>query len=262
MEKRFLEQAKEVGIRAATEGGALLMKHFGGRRKITYKGEINLVTEVDHLSEEKILRIIKQEFPSHHLLTEEREEHKGTSPYRWLIDPLDGTTNYAHGYPCFCISLALEKEGEILVGIIYNPVLEELFTAIRGKGAYLNRKRIRVSRTQELGQSLLATGFPYDIRESSVNNLNHFNHFAVTAQAIRRAGSAALDLSYVAMGRFDGFWELKLKPWDVAGGSLLVVEAGGMVSDFSGRTFNIHAKEILASNGKIHQEMIKVLAKG
>jgi len=253
---------KKVAVRAALKGGEILKKYRGKTKKIAHKGRINLVTEVDFESEKTILKIIKKSFPEHEILTEESKQEKRDSPYKWLIDPLDGTTNYAHGFPSYCVSIALEERKQIILGVVYNPVLDELFTAEKGKGAYLNNKKIFISQTKKLSQSLLATGFPYDIRESDVNNLDHFSNFALRAQAIRRAGSAALDLCYLAMGRFDGFWELKLSPWDTAAGSLLVLEAGGRVTDFSCGKYLIYRKDILATNGKIHREMIGVLKLG
>lgn len=253
-----MQEMIKLAIHAAQEAGKILKENFGGSVDIEYKGEINLVTDVDMMSEKRIIEIIKGKYPDHHILTEESEGQKGSSSYRWIVDPLDGTTNYAHGYPCFCVSIALEKADDILLGVIYDPVLGELFTAEKEKGARLNGRIIRVSNTDQLTHSLLATGFPYDIRESQNNNLVHFSSFIMKAQAIRRAGSAALDLCYVAMGRFDGFWELKLSPWDVAAGSLIVREAGGVVTNFLGGDFHIDSQEILASNGKIHEEMVTV----
>lgn len=175
---------------------------------------------------------------------------------------MDGTTNYAHGYPIFCVSLALEKEGEVTLGVVYDPMRDELFLAKKGKGARLNGRKIHVSSTPKLSQSLLATGFPYDLRESPVNNFDHFRNFALRVHAVRRAGSAALDLCYVAAGRFDGFWEMKLGLWDMAAGSLIVREAGGKATDFLGRRLGSDGKQVLASNGKIHLEMIQVLKLG
>ena len=267
-----VEEHRNIAIQAALKGGEILNEHRGKVKSIGYKDEVNLVTEVDRISEEAILQIIKENFPDHAILTEESEEFipegkNSESIYKWVIDPLDGTTNYAHGFPMFCVSIALEKNEEIILGVVYNPNLDELFVAEKGKGAFLSegshstegRQRIFVSQATELSQSLLATGFPYDIRKSKIDNLDHFANFYKKAQAVRRGGSAALDLCYLAMGRFDGFWELKLSPWDTAAGTLIVEEAGGKVSDFSGGPFNILLKEILASNGKIHSQMIEVL---
>ncbi len=269
-EREEMDRFANVAVEAALAAGDILAAHSGRVENVGYKDEVNLVTEVDYLSEQTIVKIIKSAFPDHGILTEESGAENSQSPYKWVIDPLDGTTNYAHDYPCYCVSIALEKEGQIILGVVYNPNLDELFVAEKGSGAFLSRgteseqgrRRISVSQATELSQSLLATGFPYDIRTSKVDNLNHFTNFYKRAQAIRRAGSAALDLCYLAMGRFDGFWELKLSPWDTAAGSLLVTEAGGRVTDFSGGPFNIYMKEILATNGKIHQQMIEVLKTG
>ncbi len=262
-----MEKFKQIAIQSALKGGEILKEHRGRVKHIGYKDEVNLVTEVDKISEETILRMIKKNFPDHAILTEESEGKKSSSMYKWIIDPLDGTTNYAHGLPIYCVSVALEENGKIILGVVYNPNLDELFVAEKDKGAFLSirsdnpndRQRISVSQTAKLSQSLLATGFPYDIRKSKIDNLDHFANFYKKAQAVRRGGSAALDLCYLAMGRFDGFWELKLSPWDTAAGILIVEEAGGKVTDFSGGPFNIHLKEILASNGKIHQQMMEVL---
>ncbi|MFH1336450.1 MAG: inositol monophosphatase family protein [Candidatus Zixiibacteriota bacterium] len=264
-----MNRFKNIAIDAALNAGKLVLKHSGKVKRIGFKGDVNLVTDVDRLSEEIIVKTIRNEFPSHGILTEESKEKKSASDFKWVIDPLDGTTNYAHGLPVYCISIALEKEGEIVLGVVYNPNLDELFVAEKGKGAYIykgrgtskSKHKISVSQERILGKSLLATGFPYDIRTNRINNLNHFANFYKKCQAVRRMGAAALDLAYLAMGRFDGFWELKLPPWDMAAGSLLITEAGGKVTDFSGGPFNIYLKEILATNGKIHQQMVEVLKK-
>jgi myo-inositol-1(or 4)-monophosphatase len=259
---RKFNNFKKIAIQSALKGGEILQGCLGKVKKIGYKGVVNLVTEADRLSEDRIIKIIQKNFPEHNILTEESKGYEKDSDYKWIIDPLDGTTNYAHGFPVYCISIALEKEGEIILGVVYNPVLKELFVAEKNKGALLNDKRICVSKTRELSKSLLATGFPYDIRESKINNLDHFANFALRVQAIRRAGSAALDLCYLAKGIFDGFWELKLSPWDTAAGILMVKEAGGKVTNFSGKKFSIYEKDILATNGKIHKQMIEVIKKG
>jgi myo-inositol-1(or 4)-monophosphatase len=244
----------------AREAGALLRERIGDRHTVQYKGEINLVTEADHLSEALIVERIRGSFPDHGILSEESPETANGSGFRWIIDPLDGTTNYAHGYPIFCVSIALEAEGKIRIGAVYNPMLDELFTAEKGAGAFLNGRRLKVSRTAELSRSLLATGFPYDIREDRNNNIHYFEAMVLNTQAVRRAGSASLDLAYVAAGRFDGFWELKLMPWDMAAGWLLVEEAGGVVTDLYSSPFDLHSPHILASNGLIHAEMSRLLA--
>lgn len=255
MSNRF----KKTALDAAQAAGLLLKKNIYKPHAIEFKGVIDIVTEMDKKAEGLIMKIIKDKFPDHGILTEESQEQKTGSEYRWIIDPLDGTTNYSHGYPVFCVSVALERDGEIIMGVVYDPMLDELFTAEKGRGAYLHKKKIRVSRIAGLSRSLLATGFPYDVRTSQENNMNHFANFAVRAQAIRRAGSAALDMCYVACGRFDGFWELKLKPWDTAAAALIIQEAGGTATDFKGSPFSLYSGETLASNGLIHEEMIKVL---
>ena len=254
-----LERIKGVALEAAEGAGRLLKENLGRANAVEFKGEIDLVTEMDRKAEELIVGRLSSAFPDHSIIAEEREGVEKASPYRWIVDPLDGTTNYAHGYPVFCVSIAFEAEGDLVFGVVYNPVLEETFLAERGGGATLNGRPIHVSGTERLERSLLATGFPYDIRRTRDNNLNHFCSFAIKAQAIRRAGSAALDLCYVACGRFDGYWELRLKPWDVAAGSLMVREAGGMVTTFDGGPFDIYSTNIVASNGKIHSEMLEVL---
>lgn len=256
-----LDNLLDIAISAVKESGRIQKEWLGKDKKVELKGEINLVTEVDKKCEERVVEIIKEAFPQHNILTEETPMPEGSSSYRWIIDPLDGTTNYAHGYPCFCTSIALELEGESVLGAVYDPFLDELFTAQKGKGAFLNGERISVSETERLTEALICTGFPYDLRESPVNNLDHFNNFIMEARAIRRDGSAALDLCYVAAGRFDGFWELKLNPWDVAAGKLIVEEAGGVVSNFAGGPLDIYGQETLASNGRIHGEMIGVLGR-
>jgi myo-inositol-1(or 4)-monophosphatase len=192
-------------------------------------------------------------------MTEESDRERTQSSRRWIIDPLDGTTNYAHKFPFWCVSIAFEHKGQVQVGAIYNPNLKELFTARRGHGGFINGGRMKVTRQHELEKSLLATGFPYDVHTSERNNLEHFTRFIKRAQAVRRPGSAALDLAYVACGRIDGFWEIKLKAWDCAAASLMVTEAGGMVTNYQGEPFSIYAQECLASNGRIHREMIEVL---
>jgi len=251
----------EFAEAAAREAGILLRKMLPREHKIVFKGDINIVTEADRASEKLLIRRIRKNFPQHDILTEESSGIQKGAGFRWIIDPLDGTTNYAHGYPVFCVSIALEIEGAIRCGAIYNPMLDEMFTAESEAGAFLNGGPLAVSSTVELSRSLLATGFPYDIRESKDNNINYFIGMAKNAQALRRAGSAALDLAYVAAGRFDGFWELKLMPWDTAAGWLMVTEAGGKVTDLFGKGYHLASTHILASNGKIHQDMINVFMK-
>lgn len=247
---------------ASQMAGNVLRQHIGAARKISFKGAVNLVTDFDKRSQDMIFSFLSSRFPDHDFLAEEGLREQKGSDYRWIIDPIDGTTNYAHNVPIFCVSIALEWKEKIVCGVIHDPMRDETFSAIAGKGAEINGRKIRISSTDDLDKSLLATGFPYDLRESEVNNIDHFVHFATRVQAIRRCGSAALDLCYVACGRFDGFWELKLNPWDIAAGVLIVEEAGGVVTDFRGNVVSIYGKDILASNGLIHQQMIQVLKMG
>ncbi len=251
-------EIKSFAVDLARNAGALLKKKFNKTHKIQFKGDINLVTEADKMSENLIIKSIRRAFPDHGILSEESPAVAGSGKIRWIVDPLDGTTNYAHGYPVFCVSIALENDGNVVLGVIYDPMREELFSTVRGKGVYLNGKKLSVSSIRDISRSLLATGFPYDIRESRENNLDYFSRMAVNVQAIRRAGAAALDLAYLAAGRFDGFWELKLKPWDTAAGCLMVEEAGGSVSDLAGKPWNISSPSVLASNGFIHKKMIRI----
>lgn len=259
----------DAAVKAARSAGTILMNGLDRRLKIEYKGRINLVTEIDRASQECILNMLHSRFPDHEFLAEEEESQSippakrdeiGDGEYLWVIDPLDGTTNYAHGYRCFAISIALMIRQEIAVGLVYDPWGDELFTAIRGQGAYLNGNPVRVSEEDDLEKSLLVTGFPYDIREGKVSNLGLFNHLILKAQAIRRDGSAALDMAYVATGRFDGFWELKLHPWDVAAGALIIEEAGGTISAFAGEPFCITSYDVLATNGKIHSALMQAIS--
>jgi myo-inositol-1(or 4)-monophosphatase len=254
--EEFLAKAREAALKA----GAVLRDNIHGAREISYKGEINLVTEMDRRSERTVVAVLHSAFPDHGILAEEGTAIENSSGFRWIIDPLDGTTNYAHGYPNFAVSIGLERKGEVILGVVYDPMRDELFAAEKGRGASLNGRPIRVSKADALIRSLLATGFPYDRATSEKNNLNYFRALLMASQEVRRSGSAALDLCSVAAGRLDGYWELKLHPWDVAAGSLIVREAGGSVSDFSGTRFSIHDKEILASNGIIHEQMIEVLS--
>jgi myo-inositol-1(or 4)-monophosphatase len=249
---------KDFTVDLAHQAGTLLMEKFNRHLEISYKGEINLVTEADKMSEDLIIAAIRRNFPQDGILSEESPAINTGSALRWIVDPLDGTTNYAHGYPVFCISIAVEKDGVVILGVIYDPTRQDTFVAERGTGAYLNGRRLAVSETSELTRSLLATGFPYDIRSSKDNNINLFREMAMEAQAIRRAGAAALDIAYVACGRFDGFWELKLMPWDMAAGCLLVEEAGGKITGLTGAPWNILSPNIAVSNGLIHEQMIDV----
>ena len=251
-------------IQTALDAGRLLAARFGRSLQISNKSELDLVTESDLASERLIIDRIKTHYPRHAILAEESGSSGPTSEgthdeWRWVIDPLDGTTNYAHGYPCFCVSMGLEHQGRLQLGVIYDPIRDEMFSAERGEGASLNGKRIQVSANSSLASALLCTGFPYDVRERS-EFARHFTNFIMNAQGVRRDGAAALDLAYVAAGRFDGFWEEGLKPWDVAAGVLLIEEAGGRVTNYLNEPFNIFTPPILASNGLIHEEMMRVLA--
>ena len=229
---------------------------------IVHKGEINLVTDVDHACEKEIVGLIQGTYPQHDILAEEGSGVRKDSEYKWIIDPLDGTTNYTHGYPLFCTSIALEYRGEIVVGAVYEPSLDEMFLAEKGGGATCNGTTLRVSEVDKVSHALLCTGFAYNIKETANNNLNHFRNFLLRAQAVRRDGVAAVDLCYVAMGRFDGFWELNLFPWDMAAGVLILREAGGKITTFSGSSFDIYQKDILATNGRVHGEMVEILSQG
>lgn len=247
-------------IETAREAGHILMEKFG-RITVTKKGDINLVTEADLASEAHIIERIKSYHPKHSILAEESGEAiviGGDTKWKWIIDPLDGTTNYAHGYPCFCVTIALEHEGEIVVGVTFDPTRNELFAAERGHGASLDGKPIRVSSTEKLGDALLVTGFPYDFKQKP-NFARHLNEFLFHSRGVRRDGSAAIDLAYVACGRFDGFWEEGLNPWDIAAGKLLIEEAGGVLSYYDGSELSIYKPPICASNGAIHSQMLEVL---
>ncbi len=257
-----MDEFTRIAVEVAQDAGRLLMDRFRTGFAVHRKGDVNLVTEVDLAAEDLIVSRLSSAFPDHVFLAEERHQKHTPGIHRWIIDPLDGTTNYAHGYPVFSVSIALEINGEIGFGVVLDPNLGELFTANRGAGASLDGRKISVSQTRLLGGSLLATGFPYDIRTSEANNLDQFRRLALRSQGIRRSGSAALDLCYVACGRLDGFWELKLNPWDCAAGYLMVREAGGRVSNFRGEHGSIYEGECIASNGLIHEEMQSSLGDG
>jgi myo-inositol-1(or 4)-monophosphatase len=248
-------------IQTAREAGGVLIDRLG-RAKISTKGDIDLVTEADLAAEKLIIERIKSHYPRHAILAEESgasvEIDAGKSDWKWIIDPLDGTTNYAHGYPCFCVSIAVERAGQIEVGVVYDPTRDELFAAERGQGATLNERPIRVSTVADLNSAMLCTGFPYNVRERP-DFAREFINFTMTAQAVRRDGSAALDLAYLACGRFDGFWEDGLNAWDIAAGLLLIEEAGGRVTDFRGVPLSIYTPKVLATNGLVHDAMMGVL---
>jgi myo-inositol-1(or 4)-monophosphatase len=247
-------------IQTARDAGQLLLEKFGRKINISLKGDINLVTEADLASESLIIERIKSYYPKHSILAEESGNAvtDGNSTWKWIIDPLDGTTNFAHGYPCFCVTLALEHEGKIVIGVTFDPTRNELFAAEKGQGATLNNKPIRVSETENLSDALLVTGFPYNFKQKE-NFARHLTEFLLQSRGVRRDGSAAIDLAYVACGRFDGFWEEGLNPWDVAAGVLLIEEAGGCVTYYDGTSYSIYQPPICASNGLIHNEMLAVL---
>lgn len=247
----------EVAIETAREAGKILREEFDRPAQISYKGDVDLVTQADKRSEEAIVARLAKYFPAHSVAAEEGTGHEGLSEFRWHVDPLDGTTNFAHGYPCFSVSIALAQRGALLVAVVYNPFYDELFAAARGGGATLNGKRIFVSKTDSLATSLLCTGFPVHKRLANPN-IHYYWDFTLRSHGVRRDGSAALDLASVAAGRFDGFWEFGLKPWDTAAGVLLVEEAGGRVSDFAGEPYQLGGPMILATNGVMHEEMRKV----
>jgi myo-inositol-1(or 4)-monophosphatase len=247
-------------IETVRDAGQLLLEKFG-RVSVSKKGEINLVTEADLASEALIIERIRSHYPRHAILAEESGEavvKGGDQEWKWIIDPLDGTTNYAHGYPCFCVTIALENKGEIVLGVTFDPTRNELFAAEKGRGSSLNGKPVRVSATEQLSESLVVTGFPYNFK-SKPNFERHLTDFLLESRGVRRDGSAAIDMAYVACGRFDGFWEEGLNPWDVAAGYLLIEEAGGRVSSYDGSEFSVYDAPIAASNGLIHSQMLGVL---
>ena len=260
--KAETEGIRELALRLAREAGAIQRARWGTELQISTKSaDMDLVTEVDRACEDLVVAAIEKERPGDTILAEEGGlREKPGARFRWVIDPLDGTTNFAHSYPCFCVSIGVEHEDEVVVGAVYNPILDEMFHAVRGGGAFLDGKAIRTSRATELGKSLVATGFAYDRRKSQRDNLAELAEFLDRARAIRRDGSAALDLCAVACGRLDGYWEFKLAPWDVAAGSLIVREAGGRVSDCSGGPAPASGAEMVASNGAIHDAMLAALA--
>ena len=242
----------------AREAGSLLMSHFG-KVAIEYKGDADLVTKADRASEKLIVEQIRRRWPDHDLIGEEGSRNETGSDYRWYVDPLDGTTNFAHGYPVFCVSLALEYRHERIAGVIFDPNRNEMFAAAKASGATLNGDRILVSKTARLQESLVATGFPSHKRHKNPN-IHFYHQLTLRSHGVRRAGSAALDLCYVACGRYDAFWEFNLNPWDTAAGVLIVEEAGGKVTNFSGSPFSIDSRQVLASNTLIHKELLREFA--
>ncbi len=252
----------ETAIHAASEAGAILRSSLGSITHIEYKDDnpVNLVTEADKAAEACIIGIIRKRHPDHAILGEESGAHNTGSDHRWIIDPLDGTTNFAHGLPIFSVSIALEVAGTVICGVVYDPMRDELFHAELGGGAFLNGHPIHVSRQSDVRKALLVTGFPYNVGTNPDLCFERFIAFLRRVQAVRRLGSAALDAAYVATGRFDGFWEVALQPWDKAAGQLLITEAGGRISDFDGRPHDNYVPQFLGNNGLIHEQMLAILA--
>lgn len=249
----------ELAVDAARAAGDIIRRGMSDSLDIQYKGEINLVTQIDVAAEQAVVERLRARTPDHDILAEEGSVHTTGAPYRWLIDPLDGTTNYTHRFPFFCVSIGLQHGDHMVLGVVLDPVRDELFTAIRGGGAALNGVPLAVSSTDVLRKSLVVTGFAYDPVHDTNVNFQHFAAMSRAVQGVRRTGSAALDLCYVAAGRSDGFWELSLSPWDTAAGQAIVEAAGGRVTDFAGRAFSPDMPAVLATNGKIHDAMLDVL---
>jgi myo-inositol-1(or 4)-monophosphatase len=246
----------EVARRAAKEAGRIQLAGLSESLQVDHKGRYDLVTDVDRKCEEVVATILGDAFPDIGILAEESTKKATGSAEVWIVDPLDGTTNYASGYPAFCTNIALKKAGQIVLGVVYEPVRDELFEAVKGGGAHLNGAPVRVSRTAQLSQSLLATGFPYDRCEQPDTNLDRFCALTMRTRGVRRGGSASLDLCYTACGRLDGYWEIRLQPWDVCAGALMVLEAGGQVSGLRGGEYDWSGRETLASNGRLHQALV------
>lgn len=253
--KELLDTARIL----AEKAGEHIRQSASQLRQVDYKGRADMVTDVDRRSEEIILDGIRRAYPGHAVLAEESGEHEAQSDYRWVVDPIDGTTNFVHGYPFYCVSIAVQYRQETVAAVVLNPVLGELFSAFKGTGAHLNGNPIAVSPTGELPKALLATGFPYQIGEHWQHSMTLFEAFYRNCHGVRRDGAAALDLCYLAAGRFDGFWEYELQPWDVAAGLLIVQEAGGKTTDFKDNPSDIDDRQVLASNGRIHNEMLQVI---
>ena len=246
----------------ARQAGAILRNGYGNVRHIQQKGAIDLVTEFDKRSEELVLTFLQKEFPTHAILAEESGRNEIVSEYQWVIDPLDGTTNFAHALPMFSVSIGLLQNGEPILGVVYDPLRDELFSAELGQGAHMNGQPIHVSTRVDLGQAVISTGFPYDLRTNPVNNLAQFVQFQLRTQAVRHLGSAALDCTWTALGRLDGYWEFGVQPWDVVAGALIVREAGGTVTFIDGEGTFQSTASILVSNGLLHAQMLRVLAEG
>lgn len=255
-----MSDVKEVLIDAARQAGAIIKDYFHGSFKVDNKDTINnLVTEVDKLAEARIIKIIKEHFPGHSIISEEAGKLVQDSDYQWVIDPIDGTVNFAHGIPICCVSIGLQYKNKLKYGAVFNPILNEFFFAEKGKGAYLNDEPIHVSSKTEFKKACLVTGFPYKWPKTYENPLKVFERFIMEGLPVRRLGSAAIDLCWVACGRFDGFWEYNLNPWDIAAGYLIVEEAGGRITNFDGDPYDVNDKETLATNGLIHNDMITLI---
>lgn len=251
---------KNTLLRAVHAGADILRHYFEGTFEIQSKDSLNnLVTEVDKKAEEAIIDVIRAEFPEHFILSEEAGEMSTGSEYKWIIDPIDGTVNFAHGIPICCISIGLEHHGVMMLGVVFNPFMNELFFAERGKGAFLNNRPLRVSNNDQMESACLVTGFPYRWVEVHMDPISVFERFIRMGLPVRRLGSAAIDLCWVAAGRFDGFWEYNLNPWDIAAGYLIIEEAGGRISNFNGDPYSVYDKQTLATNGKIHEAMLKII---
>ncbi len=249
----------ETAVDIAREAGAVLANFFERRIPYELKGDFDLVTEADRTSEKLVVERLRSHFPSHNIVAEEGGGHQSGSEYCWYVDPLDGTTNFAHGFPVFNVTLGLERAGEMIAGVVFDPTRPEMFTAERGSGAYLNNRRIHVSKAKRVEESLVATGFPSQKRHQNVN-IHYYYQMAMTSHGVRRAGAAAIDLAYVASGRLEGFWEYGLQPWDMAAGILLVEEAGGVCTDMQGAKMSLRGPHLLADNGLIHGEMVAFFA--
>jgi len=273
----MIDKIAQIGRQAALAAGAVMRFNYEKPHEITMKGAIDPVTETDYQCQEIIIGMIRQAFPDHGFLAEETSEGQppSTAPEpghpalaweadppptcRWIIDPLDGTVNFAHGFPAFCVSIALEVDGVMEYGVVYDPLRDELFEGIRGKGAWRNGRVIRVSETVRMERALIATGFPYDIRERVAKSMARLGRVVAAAQGVRRAGSAALDMCYIACGRFDGYFEENLKPWDTAAGVVIITEAGGKITTFDGGDYDIYAPNIAASNGVLHDKIVDLI---
>jgi myo-inositol-1(or 4)-monophosphatase len=252
----------QAALPIARAAGDMLAENFGRQRTVELKGVIDLVTEMDRRAEDLIVTRLAKSFPDFAIIAEEGSIRNAANRFAWYVDPLDGTTNYAHGLPIFCVSLGLLCGLTPICGIVYHPMGSEMFTGVRGGGAFLNDCPLHVSTTVELTNAILATGFPYDIRETDIDNLDHFARFAKKARAIRRMGAAALDLAWTAAGRFDGFWEMKLSPWDCIAGALMCQEAGGVVTDFASQPFDPLKGQAIAANPTLHPQIARIVAEG